>query len=91
MTEGARAVAPRAHRVYNGVIVACTLEPASCVGGGPVTEVRIGKDETLDSALRRFKRQVKRSGILTDAKRHEHYEKPSQKRRRRAARRNKRH
>ena len=60
-------------------------------GGGPVTEVRIGKDETLDSALRRFKRQVKRSGILTDAKRHEHYEKPSQKRRRRAARRNKRY
>ena len=56
-----------------------------------MTEVRIGKDETLDSALRRFKRQVKRSGILTDAKRHEHYEKPSQTRRRRAARRNKRH
>ncbi len=56
-----------------------------------MTEVRIGKDETLDAALRRFKRQVKRSGILTDAKRHEHYEKPSQKRRRRAARRNKRH
>jgi small subunit ribosomal protein S21 len=52
-----------------------------------LTEVRVGKDETLDSALRRFKRQVKRSGILTDAKRHEHYEKPSQKRRRRAARR----
>ena len=52
-----------------------------------MTEVRVGKDETLDSALRRFKRQVKRSGILTDAKRHEHYEKPSAKRRRRAARR----
>jgi len=43
--------------------------------GWPLTEVRVGKDETLDSAL------------LTDAKRHEHYEKPSQKRRRRAARR----
>jgi small subunit ribosomal protein S21 len=54
---------------------------------GRLTEVRVGKDETLDSALRRFKRQVKRSGILTDAKRHEHYEKPSQKRRRRAVRR----
>ncbi len=56
-----------------------------------LTEVRVGKDETLDSALRRFKRQVKRSGILTDAKRHEHYEKPSQKRRRRAARRKRSH
>jgi small subunit ribosomal protein S21 len=52
-----------------------------------VAEVRVGKDETLDSALRRFKRQVKRSGILTEAKRHEHYEKPSQKRRRKLARR----
>ena len=44
-----------------------------------MTEVRVGKDESLDSALRRFKRQVKRSGILTDAKRHEHYESPSAK------------
>jgi len=69
--------------VYNGDIVVT----GSCWGWGWLTEVRVGKDETLDSALRRFKRQVKRSGILTDAKRHEHYEKPSQKRRRRAARR----
>jgi small subunit ribosomal protein S21 len=49
-------------------------------------EIRVGKDESLDSALRRFKRQVKRSGILTEAKRHEHYETPSQKRRRKLAR-----
>ena len=48
-------------------------------------EIRVGKDESLDSALRRFKRQVKRSGILTEAKRHEHYETPSQKRRRKLA------
>lgn len=72
-------------------IISMSLPSERSAGGGLVTEVRIGKDETLDSALRRFKRQVKRSGILTDAKRHEHYEKPSQKRRRRAARRNKRH
>ncbi|MBI4278007.1 MAG: 30S ribosomal protein S21 [Armatimonadetes bacterium] len=51
-----------------------------------MTEVRVGRDETLDSALRRFKRQVKRAGILVDAKRHEHYEKPSAKRRRKLAR-----
>jgi small subunit ribosomal protein S21 len=59
-------------------------------GGGEMTEVRVGKDESLDSALRRFKRQVKRSGILTDAKRHEHYESPSAKRRRKLARRRRR-
>ncbi|HLQ64243.1 MAG TPA: 30S ribosomal protein S21 [bacterium] len=55
-----------------------------------MTEVRVGKDESLDSALRRFKRQVKRSGILTDARRHEHYESPSAKRRRKLARRKRR-
>jgi small subunit ribosomal protein S21 len=49
-------------------------------------EIRVGKDESLDSALRRFKRQVKRSGILSEAKRHEHYETPGQKRRRKLAR-----
>jgi small subunit ribosomal protein S21 len=49
--------------------------------------VRVGKDESLDSALRRFKRQVQRSGVLVEAKRHEHYEKPSDKRRRKAAKR----
>src|SRR5207245_9475497 len=58
--------------------------------GWGMTEVRVGKDESLDSALRRFKRQVKRSGILTDAKRHEHYESPSAKRRRKLARRRRR-
>jgi small subunit ribosomal protein S21 len=51
-----------------------------------MAEIRVGKDESLDAALRRFKRQVKRSGILTDAKRHERYETPAQKRRRKAAR-----
>jgi small subunit ribosomal protein S21 len=51
-----------------------------------MAEIRVGKDETLDSALRRFKRQVKRSGILTEVKRHEHYETPGQRRRRKAAR-----
>jgi small subunit ribosomal protein S21 len=51
-----------------------------------MAEIRVGKDESLDSALRRFKRQVKRSGILTEAKRHEHYETPGEKRRRKIAR-----
>lgn len=51
-----------------------------------MAEIRVGKDETLDAALRRFKRQVKRSGILSEAKRHEHYETPGQKRRRKIAR-----
>ena len=40
-------------------------------------EVRVGKDESLDRALRRFKQQCRRSGVLRDARKHEVYEKPS--------------
>ncbi len=69
---------------YNPTINAARAVPE---GGVNVATVRVGKDESLDSALRRFKRQVQRSGILVEAKRHEHYEKPSDRRRRKAAKR----
>jgi len=42
-----------------------------------LSEVKVGKNETLDSALRRFKRSCQKSGVLAEARRHEHYEKPS--------------
>lgn len=43
----------------------------------PMSEIRVGKNETLDSALRRFKRQCQKTGVLSEARRREHYEKPS--------------
>ncbi len=43
----------------------------------PMSEVRVGKNETLDAALRRFKRQCQKTGVLAEARRREHYEKPS--------------
>ncbi|HBG17013.1 MAG TPA: 30S ribosomal protein S21 [Firmicutes bacterium] len=42
-----------------------------------MAEVKIGKNESLDSALRRFKRQCQRSGILAEIRKREHYDKPS--------------
>ena len=42
-----------------------------------MAEVRVKENETLDSALRRFKRQCARSGVLSELKKREHYEKPS--------------
>jgi len=39
----------------------------------------------LDSALKRFKKQLQQTGILKEARAHEHYEKPSDKKRRAAA------
>ena len=35
------------------------------------------ENESLDSALRRFKRQCQRSGILAEIRKREHYDKPS--------------
>jgi len=49
-----------------------------------VSEVRIGKNETLDAALRRFKRSCQRAGVLSEARRREHYEKPSVKKKKKS-------
>jgi small subunit ribosomal protein S21 len=42
-----------------------------------VTEIIVGDNETLESALKRFNKKVQAAGILTEARRREHYEKPS--------------
>jgi len=46
----------------------------------PVIKVR--EDESLENALRRFKRKCEKSGILSELKKRQHYEKPSAKRKR---------
>ena len=45
-----------------------------------MAEVKVKDGESLDSALRRFKRAMARSGVLTELRKREHYEKPSVKR-----------
>ncbi|MSQ31363.1 MAG: 30S ribosomal protein S21, partial [Dehalococcoidia bacterium] len=55
-----------------------------------MSEVFVGDSESLESALRRFNKRVQADGILTDARRHEFYEKPSERRKKKdAARRRK--
>ncbi|HHY46765.1 MAG TPA: 30S ribosomal protein S21 [Firmicutes bacterium] len=49
-----------------------------------MAEVRVGKNESLDSALRRFKRQCQKSGILAELRKREHYEKPSVRRKKKS-------
>ena len=49
-----------------------------------MAEIRIKDNESLDSALRRFKRQCARSGVLTELRKREHYESPSVKRRKKS-------
>ncbi len=49
-----------------------------------MTMVVVGKDESLDSALKRFKRKCQKDGIIGDLRKHEAYEKPSIKRKRKS-------
>ena len=42
-----------------------------------MAEIKVGKNETLDSALRRFKRATQKAGNLSEVRKREHYEKPS--------------
>ena len=39
--------------------------------------VRVGENESLENALKKFKKQCEREGILSEVKKREHYEKPS--------------
>ncbi|NLO90090.1 MAG: 30S ribosomal protein S21 [Clostridia bacterium] len=47
-------------------------------------KVTVGKNESLDSALRRFKRSCQRAGILSEVRKREHYEKPSVRRKKKS-------
>ena len=49
-----------------------------------MAEIRVKENESLDSALRRFKRQCARSGGLMELRKREHYEKPSVKRKKKS-------
>lgn len=49
-----------------------------------MTKTDIKKGESLDDALRRFKRSVAKTGTLKEARKREHYEKPSVKRKKKS-------
>lgn len=53
-------------------------------GGIKMSEIRVGDNESLDSALRRFKRQCQRSGVLSEVRRREYYDKPSVRRKKKS-------
>ena len=50
-----------------------------------VTEVNVGDNEPFESALRRFNKKVQADGVLAEARRREHYENPSIKRKKKEA------
>jgi small subunit ribosomal protein S21 len=52
--------------------------------GKLVSETRVRKNETIDAALRRFKRSIAKDGVLAEVKKRKHYEKPSVKRKKKS-------
>lgn len=56
-----------------------------------MSEIKVGDSESLESALKRFKRDCARSGVMGEARKRQHYEKPSVRRKKKSeeARRNK--
>lgn len=47
-----------------------------------MSEVVLHDDENFERALKRFKKKCEKAGILSDLRKHRHYEKPSEKRKR---------
>jgi small subunit ribosomal protein S21 len=53
-------------------------------GESEVTKVIVEPDESFESALKRFKKQCEKAGLLSEFKKRQHYEKPSVRRKRKA-------
>lgn len=50
-----------------------------------MTTVTRRENESIEDTLKRFKRELRKVGVLREAKRHEHYEKPSEIKKRKKA------
>ena len=50
-----------------------------------MAQVVVGENEGIESALRRFKRQVSRAGILQDVRKNQHFETPQENAKRKAS------
>lgn len=49
-----------------------------------MTFVKVGDNESFENALKKFKKQCEREGILSEIKKREHYDKPSVKKKKKA-------
>ena len=53
-------------------------------GGIWMPYVRVRESDSFENALKRFKKQCEKEGILSEVKKREHYEKPSLKKKKKA-------
>lgn len=70
----------------DSAIITLQLMHNLATGGrlGRMSSVIVKENETLDSALRRFKRNCAKAGIQQEIRKREHYEKPSVKRKKKS-------
>ncbi len=52
--------------------------------GNNMSEIKLKENESLDNALRRFKRQCQKAGVISELRKREFYEKPSVKRKKKS-------
>ena len=81
-------------KVCNGrlpsLFTECYAVPVNCLcqrwsrEGIVLAEIRVGKNETLDTALKRFKRSCAKDGVIAEVRKREHYEKPSVRRKKKS-------
>ena len=68
----------------------CRVETGTFSIGTPrrevlfLAEVEVSPGESIESALKRFKKKIQKAGILSEIKRRERYEPPSVKRKRKS-------
>ncbi len=51
-----------------------------------ITEVKVRRGEPVEKAIRRLKKKLDKEGIMREIRAHRHYEKPSERKRRKTAR-----
>ena len=77
-------------RALRGLGEIIVIEPDAPEGGKSMSEIRVKENESLESALKRFKRSCAKAGVIAEVKKREHYVSPSLKRKQKseAARKN---
>lgn len=62
----------------------CDVSPHCLRGGRHMSEIKLKENESLDNALKRFKRQCAKSGVMSELRKREHYDKPSVRRKKKS-------
>lgn len=71
---------------YNFCVTGCLTAVTLTESGGEtgMAQVIVRENESLESALKRFKRSCARDGVMAEVRKREHYEKPSVKRKKKS-------